>query len=143
MNYKPRELNLNYDNWQDAATGLGVELGFSLIETKSFEHQLLLWFGNEDTDTGSSVYIKEDKLENHLYKILQQFNLQYDGVEVYKKLLQYVINLYNYEIEDYTFKEERMSVRISTNLRSKLNNIDGDSFPQKLNNLVKFYEEHR
>lgn len=126
--------------WNAYANKRAEEEGLDLISCRSFGYLTSSLIGGLGYSCGTEMYIRESDLEYHLideYNIIQKENV--DTNTQIRKLFEYALDIYKFEIDKYAYKDTHISMKISNILLDKFMNVDGDSKADKFRTLMEFY----
>lgn len=141
------EYNICFDKSNDAILwcSFGVYYGINHNLTKSealsFGYVVSTLIASQNINTETSEFFNENKIIVEIMKNYQQ-NLVDDLSENAKlKLLFYQIyEFYNSQLENYTYKTESLSIRLSLSDKERLMSVPGKNKTEKIHNLIKNFK---
>ena len=88
----------------------------------------------------SSLISKEEEIFDDAIDSLNR--LRESGIpedEVIKKLFEHIFKIYSEKIEEYSFKTEKLNLKISLSMLEHLDDVPGDSKSEKFRTLMREY----
>lgn len=123
------------NRWTAYAVYVGMDkLCLTQFEACSFGYMVSLFFSGMGLSCGTDTWFREDEIE---LKILNKYNdlLSEESLndhERKKNLFYFICDLYKKHIDKYAYKTETLSFRTSISTKLKFDNVEGDSFNDKL-----------
>lgn len=128
--------------WNAYAQWFGSMNGLTWSEQLSFGYIVSSLFGGVGQSCSTEMYYREEQIT---HKIVEEFNrlkdLNQSDEEIMKELFNFTFRLYSEDIEDYTFKTEKMNMKLSLSMMEHFLEIDGETKTDKFRNLVKNYKK--
>ncbi|WP_042708038.1 hypothetical protein [Methanobrevibacter wolinii] len=128
------------NRWTAYAVYIGIEkMNLTQFESCSFGYMISLYFSGMGLSCGTDTWFREDEIE---LKLLNRYNdLLSDETlndhERKKNLFKFICDLYKNHIDKYAYKTETLSFRVSISTKQRFDEIEGNSFNEKLINLLK------
>ena len=115
--------------------------GISYMTSISFGKVITKLMTGVNVEVKTEKYFKETTIIKYAEKILKGLIVEeYTEDILIEKLFNKVFELYKENIEDYTFKTEMLSVKMSINMYEKFRLVEGKTKTEKLNNLLKLVD---
>ena len=128
--------------WAGFSNMYGQLNGLSVIEAGSFSYMISLAMTGLGVSCSTDMYFREDNIEYRMLKIYDDLKEEFDDEEdVAKELFFAMFELYLYDIEDYTYKTNSLSFRLSQSMYDKFMDVDGETKTEKLGNLLRRWNE--
>ena len=140
--------NLNYE---DSPSGHWFVYGFKYgllhnldpVSSKCMGDVLAYYMTGIKLDNSSSFF-RVDSIIDDLDEIIYESYDFDDADEVnVKKLLVDICELFSEVYDNYTYKKEQVLLRISFPLKHRFKNVRGETYSEKLFNLISHYENSR
>ena len=128
------------NRWTAYAIYVGMEkLALSQFEACSFGYMVSTFYGGMGLSCGTDTWFREEEIE---LKILDKYNdLLSDETlndhERKKNLFKFICDLYKNHIDKYAYKTETLSFRTSISTKWRFDDVEGNSFNDKLVNLLR------
>lgn len=124
--------------WNVYAQFYGSQHNLSWSEQLSFGYIVSSLFGGMGQSCSTDVYYKEEQITDI---VVQEFNrlkdLNHPDEEIMKELFNFTYQLYSEDVEKYTFKTEKLNMKISLSMMEHFLEIDGENKTEKFRNLIK------
>ena len=115
--------------------------GLSYMTSISFGKVITTLMTGVGVELKTEKYFKETTIIKYSEKILKGLILEEHSEDILiKKLFTKVFQLYKEDIEDYTYKTEMLTVKMSINMYEKFRLVEGKTKTEKLNNLLKLVD---
>ena len=88
----------------------------------------------------TEMYYKEEEIFDEALEALNR--LRESGLseaEVMKELFDYLFLLYHEKIEDYSFKTEKLNLKVSLSMMERMEKVPGENRSDKFRNLMHNY----
>ena len=116
-------------------------LDLTQIEACSFGYMVSTFYGGMGLSCGTDAFFREEEIE---YKLLDKLNDLSDINNIPKKaklFYQEICDLYAHHIDEYAYKTETLSFRVSLGTKQRFDNVEGESFNDKLVYLIDKYNK--
>ena len=130
------------NRWTAYAIYVGMEkLGLTQFEACSFGYMISTFFSGMGLSCGTEAWFREEEIE---LTILDKYNdlvsdESLNDHERKKNLFYFICDLYKNHIDKYAYKTETLSFRTSISTKWKFENVEGESFNDKLVYLIDKY----
>ena len=126
--------------WNVYAQKYGQEHGLTQSEQLSFGYMISSIFGGMGYSCSTEFYFKEEEIFNVSIDALNELrNTDLQEDEIMKELFDYIFILYHEKIEEYSFKTEKLNLKISLSMMERLEKVPGDTKSEKFRNLMYSY----
>ena len=126
--------------WNAYAQQYGSKHGLTYSEQLSFGYMCSSLFGGMGYSCSTEMYYKEEEIFDDAIDSLNR--LRESGIpedEVIKKLFEHIFKIYSEKIEEYSFKTEKLNLKISLSMLEHLDDVPGDSKSEKFRTLMREY----
>lgn len=116
-----------------------TKLHLTQVESCSFGYMVSTFYGGMGVSCGTDAFFREEEIE---YKLLDKLNDLSDIKDIKEKaelFYQEICDLYAHHIDKYTYKTETLSFRVSLGTKQRFENVEGESFNDKLVYLIDNY----
>ena len=130
------------NRWTAYAVYVGIEkMNLTQFEACSFGYMISTFFSGMGLSCGTDTWFREEEIE---LKILDNYNdlvrdESLNDHERKKNLFNFICDLYQNHIDKYAYKTETLSFRTSISTKWKFENVEGESFNDKLVYLIDKY----
>ena len=127
-------------HWNAYAQRYGAEHGLTYSEQLSFGYMCSSIFGGMGYSCSTEVYYKEEEI---FYVCIDALNRLKEGIEeeseIMRELFDYIFLLYHEKIEDYSFKTEKLNLKVSLSMMERYEKIPGETKSEKFRCLMQEY----
>ena len=126
--------------WNAYAQKYGYDHGLTQSEQLSFGYMCSSIFGVMGYSCSTEMYYKEEEIFDQSLEALNR--LRESGLseaEVMKELFDYLFLLYHERIEDYSFKTEKLNLKVSLSMMERMEKVPGETKSEKFRNLMHSY----
>lgn len=126
--------------WNAYAQQYGSKHGLTYSEQLSFGYMCSSLFGGMGYSCSTEMYYKEEEIFDDAIDSLNR--LRESGIpedEVIKKLFRHIFKIYSEKIEEYSFKTEKLNLKISLSMLEHLDDVPGDSKSEKFRTVMREY----
>lgn len=126
--------------WNAYAQHYGSKHGLTYSEQLSFGYMCSSLFGGMGYSCSTEMYYKEEEIFDDAINSLSK--LQGSGIseeEVMKKLFSHIFKIYSEKIEEYSFKTEKLNMKISLSMMEHLDHVPGKTKSEKFRTLMREY----
>lgn len=140
-------INISSDDstfWAGFSNMYGLINGLTPIEARSFSYMVSMFMTGIGVNCGTDIYFREDSIEYDILGIFDNLKKNIsDEEELAKQLFFKIFDLYENDIEKYSFKTQSLVFRLSQSDYDKFMDVDGESKVDKLRNLLKDYSKKK
>ena len=133
----------NSTAWCAFAQYYGRTNGLNDIESASFSFIISTFMSPMGVSAGTEVYYKEENIELKvidIYTKLQEQDINEE--DKVKQLFNEIFLLYRNDIEEYSWKNRRLQLRISESDYEKFHQLPGKTITDKFRNLLRVQEQN-
>lgn len=129
--------------WNTYAMKYAEEKDMVMSSRCSFSYMISSIFGGMGISCSTEFYFKEEEILDECITALNRLReSSLTEEEIMKELFDFIFILYKDKIEDYTFKTQQVSFKISLPMSEEFVLIEGASKSEKFRNLLKFYRDN-
>ncbi len=141
-----KELGLNSElsivnRWYLFCIKYMVDKGWDIVTAKSFAETITYLVTDVRLNTVPQYYKGQKVIDDVLWNIIHEGYMYAPKKEDFKDIFEDVELLYTQNYDDYTYKTEQLLMKVSIPLRQEFNNVDGNTYTEKLHNLLRKYKE--
>lgn len=126
--------------WAGFANWYGQTNGLSFVEAGSFSYMVSIFMTGMGVSCGTEMYFREDNIEYRLIDTFEKMKEEFDDEEELAiKFFFVIFDLYDSEIEKYSFKTNHLTFRLSQTDYDNFMGVDGKTKVDKLRTLLKKY----
>lgn len=127
--------------WNSYAHKIGLTNGLTQVETLSFCYMITTFFGNNlGFSCSTEYYFKEHEIELHFVDKYNEIAIMdISEKEKMKRFFEYILKFYKENLEEYSYKTEIMTLKVSIGMKERFNQIDGRTKAEKFRNLMSRY----
>lgn len=135
-------------SWEDSPSGHWFAFGFYYglthyldpTSSKCMGDILSYYFTGVKLDNSSKFYRLDNIIDDLDEIIYEAYDFDDSDDKIALKLLVDVYELFDEVYDKYAYNTEQVLLRISLPLKNKFKNVRGDSYSEKLFNLISLYE---
>lgn len=126
--------------WNAYAQKYGYDHGLTHSEQLSFGYMISSIFGGMGYSCSTEMYYKEEEIFSESIEALNRLmESDLNESEVMKELFDYLFILYHEKIEDYSFKTEKLNLKISLSMMERMEKVPGETKSEKFRYLMYSY----
>lgn len=131
-------------HWNTFAHYRANNIGLCDICCRSFGGLISAMIGGLGYSCGTDIFIREEELENNCIDLYNQIQKEeYSEEDKIRIFFEKVLLIYSEEIEEYTYKNRKVSVMMSEVMFQSFNEIEGKTKSDKFRTLIDFYLKNR
>lgn len=127
--------------WHLFAVDYGVNHNLTKSEALSFGYVVSALMTNQGFTAGTNKFFNENKI---LVEIIEEYQKnQIDGLSENAKLkllFHQIYEFYSNSLEEYTYKTEKLNVRLTLPDKERLMGVPGKNKTEKIHNLIKNFK---
>ncbi len=109
-----------------------------MISAASMGYIVSSLFAGNGMSASTEIYIREEEITFNVVEKLNELHTEYDDEDIVAvNLFDYIFDLYQNNISDYEYKDEKLIFRVGTASLLRFMEIEGESKSDKFRNLLQ------